>query len=363
MALFRSLSDLSTVRDDWDALATGLQSPVLEFDWIACSLQAFHDPADVHVLTLTANGSTTALAPLVLDRTHAHRFVLPGAAALYEPGGWLYDTTDALQALTGDVIALGRPVVLHRVHHAEDLRRALSAPVAQGAFVRLQDVAPSYSLAMATSWEDYAATLPGRTFKKAASLRRRAERELGAASVTVHDLAPEDVEAHLNLLIGLEATGWKGRQGSALANRSDLRTFFTDYTRRAAERRRARVSVLRFGTTPAAIELAVVAFDRHWVLKIAYHDALAAYGPGILLTDESVRACFQQGLRSYEFMGVAEHWQARWHPARRSHAALALYPLTARGAGGAIRDVWAAAARRWRRVRTVSSVATTGEAS
>ena len=127
--------------------------------------------------------------------------------------------------------------------------------------------------------------------------------------------------------------------GSSLERRTDLRDFFRAYCRRAAGRGRLRVTLLRLGGTLGAMELATEAYGRLWQLKIGYHDQLAAYYPGLHLVEASIRAAFEQGLESYEFLGSAESWEERWRPEPRTYQLLAVYPFSVSGMIGAGRDL------------------------
>ena len=252
-------------------------------------------------------GRLQAVAPLVIDRSRGARLVLPGASALYEPGGWAYASTDALRAVASEIVSIGQPVVLERAMEPRDLVAAFPRALFGSSVRIIRGAPPSLTLAVQGTWDAYAAALPSRTFRKMASIGRRAEREVGPAKVTMSAPRPSEVDDCLNLLATLEGAGWKGRRGSALAVRTDLRRFFYRYALRAAERGRLRAAVMFLGSRPAAIEIAVEANGRHWVLKIAYNEGLSTYGPGLLLTHASIQEAFKRGLQSYEFLGVAEN--------------------------------------------------------
>jgi CelD/BcsL family acetyltransferase involved in cellulose biosynthesis len=346
VAIYRSLASLAGLRDEWDELAERLQSPTLEHDWFESCVRAFHDESDLRVAVLKHSGRLLAVAPLVIDRSRHSRLVLPGASALYEPGGWVYTSSEGLRAITSDVVSMREPIVLHRVQQPSDLIAAVPGHLFGSAIKLIRSVPPSLALDIEGTWDTYVGTLPSRTFRKMASIRRRAEREIGPVTVTMCEPRPGQVDGYLDLLATIESAGWKGRRGSALALRPDLRRFFVSYAHRAAQRRRLRVAVLSLGSRPAAIEVAVEASGRLWVLKIAYDEGLSTYGPGLLLTHASIQRAFDTGLRSYEFLGVAEAWQERWKPSRREYAAMALYPLSPRGAICAAADLYSAVSRR-----------------
>lgn len=363
MSIHRSLATLTGLRDEWDELAERLHSPTLEHDWFESCVQAFHDECDLRVAVLRHSGRLLGVAPLVIDRLRGSRLVVPGASALYEPGGWIYASTDALGAMTSDVVSMREPVMLQRLLRPSDFIAALPGRRFGSAIRLIRGVQPSFALHIEGAWDIYVESLPARTFRKMASIRRRVEREIGPVTVSMSAPRSAEVDEHLNLLTTLEGAGWKGRRGSALAVRPDLRRFFYTYAHRAAQRGRLRVAVLSLGSRPAAIEVAVEANGRLWVLKIAYDEGLSTYGPGMLLTHASIRRAFDTGLRSYEFLGVAEAWQERWKPSRREYAAMVLYPLSARGIFCAAADAYSVASRRFAQFRARMSTPELGRAA
>jgi CelD/BcsL family acetyltransferase involved in cellulose biosynthesis len=155
----------------------------------------------------------------------------------------------------------------------------------------------------------------------------------------MREVTVADVDDALAEFVRLEATGWKGRQGSALSRRPDLHSFFQEYSRRAASRGELRLTRLTFGAVTAAVELSVEAHRRRWGLKVAYNEELAAFAPALQLVHASIRAAFDRGLDAYEFLGVAESWQQRWKPAQRDYQLLVIYPRSSYGIAGAIADL------------------------
>jgi CelD/BcsL family acetyltransferase involved in cellulose biosynthesis len=93
-----------------------------------------------------------------------------------------------------------------------------------------------------------------------------------------------------------------------------------------------------------------VALGRMWVLKIGFDEAFARCSPGFHLTCEALRHACDRGVRAYEFLGSAEPWEMRWRPEPRAYKLIVVYPVTARGLVGAVRD---AAGVMWRRATCV----------
>jgi CelD/BcsL family acetyltransferase involved in cellulose biosynthesis len=149
--------------------------------------------------------------------------------------------------------------------------------------------------------------------------------------------------------MAVEGSGWKRRAGSALGANQRLQAFFRTYCRLAAEAGLLRFFFLRFGSRLASAQMAVEVYDRLWLLKIGFDESLARCSPGFLLLAESLAYAHARGLRSYEFLGAAESWEARWRPAERPCGVVAFYPWTVRGGVSASLDVSGAVWRRlWR---------------
>jgi CelD/BcsL family acetyltransferase involved in cellulose biosynthesis len=159
---------------------------------------------------------------------------------------------------------------------------------------------------------------------------------------------PAEVREVFAQLVALEAGGWKGQAGSALAVKPALSQFFQGYVHRAAERGRLRVTRLWIGDVTAAAELAVEAYGRRWGLKLAYDEQFARWAPALQVVHASIKACTDRGLTAYEFLGSAESWQKRWKPEERRYAFTVMYPLSGRAAATAVKDLTSMLARRFR---------------
>jgi CelD/BcsL family acetyltransferase involved in cellulose biosynthesis len=337
--IVRSRAAVAALRDDWNALSASWRSPLLDHDWFASCADALHEDGDLRVVTVRRDGALSGVAPLVLERTPAgERLTLLGASRLFEPSGWLYASPTVLAELLEPALATGQPLMLARVASDSTLCREIGNLTRGRGVAVARTTAPSLAVATRGVWRDYYESLSSRITSNLPRVRRKAERDLGPMDVVERHPAVQDVDALLETLIAVENSGWKGRRGSSLASRADLRSFFRGYCRRAAAKRQLRVSTLSFGSHTAAVELSIEAYDRLWQLKIAYQDALAAYYPGLQLTERSIQSAFARGLEAYEFLGGAESWEERWRPETRAYQTLLVYPFSANGVMGACRD-------------------------
>jgi CelD/BcsL family acetyltransferase involved in cellulose biosynthesis len=345
--MVRSIQQLEARREDWDALARQFRTPVLDHDWFLSCAEAFYANRDLCIVTASNNGTLAGAAPLVMESTASGpRLMQIGASKLYEPGGWLFDSPDALAELVGATVAVGRPLLLQRVPAESGVCQAFAKVSRHRALTASKVGRPSLGVPTRQSWDLYATSLPKHLAENLGRWRRKAERRIGPVSYACENPAPSGVDARLERFAAIEASGWKGRHGSALEVRPDLREFFRRYAHRAAAAGRLRIATLSFGSTVAAMEISVEAYERMWQLKIGYQDALSTYYPGLQLTLGSIRHAFERGLESYEFLGSAAPWQERWKPEPRPYRLLTSYPLTLPGIRAMGHDAVAAIGRR-----------------
>jgi CelD/BcsL family acetyltransferase involved in cellulose biosynthesis len=140
------------------------------------------------------------------------------------------------------------------------------------------------------------ATISGRHAKELRRLERRlAER----GTLSFEELpADGDVGAWMDEFVALEASGWKGRQGTAIGQRAADRAFFADFAAAAHADRRLQCLALRLNGAAIAMKLNVFARDQGFALKIAHAEEFAKFSPGVLLERFNQR-CFAQTASAY----------------------------------------------------------------
>lgn len=124
--------------------------------------------------------------------------------------------------------------------------------------------------------------LKGSRRRRIASLERKVERELGPLGWRVVR-GGTDWDAALGRFLALEAAGWKGAAGSALASAEETARFFAAITAAAAARDRVEITELLAGDRVIASSIHFTGRDEGFGYKMAYDESLGAYGPGLLL--------------------------------------------------------------------------------
>jgi hypothetical protein len=120
---------------------------------------------------------------------------------------------------------------------------------------------------------------------------RRQERQLSEIGRLEYDaLTPDDdVEVWIEEFLQLEASGWKGRENSAIASDESDQSYFRSIAKEAFRRGRLSMLALRLDGRPIAIKCDFPAGRGLFTFRIAFDENYARNSPGMLLEIENVR--------------------------------------------------------------------------
>jgi CelD/BcsL family acetyltransferase involved in cellulose biosynthesis len=144
-------------------------------------------------------------------------------------------------------------------------------------------------------------------------LQRRGRRlaERGQVTLELAD-GSRDLDGLLDEGLRIEASGWKGRQGTAILSDRATTAFYLSVSRWAAETGLLRLCFLRLEGRPLAFDLALEDGGSHFLLKTGFDESERAVGPGMLLRLAVLRDCTRRGLATYEFLGDGQPWKNGW---------------------------------------------------
>jgi hypothetical protein len=150
---------------------------------------------------------------------------------------------------------------------------------------------------------------------------RRLRHRLAEHGTVRFDVArsPKDAAAALETFLALEAGGWKGTRGTALAqNDGDIR-FIRRATTALAASNQCEIVTLRTGDTPVAAGIVLRHQDRAFFFKIGVDERFAKYSPGVQLTLDLTRhLCADPGIASADSTASPDHpminpiWRGRF---------------------------------------------------
>jgi CelD/BcsL family acetyltransferase involved in cellulose biosynthesis len=112
---------------------------------------------------------------------------------------------------------------------------------------------------------------------------RRKERRLAERGMTTISVGPgDDASAEIERFLELEASGWKGREGGALAASAENLSFGREVLQQASRRGRLHMVGIDCDGRPVARRCSLLAADGAYAFKTAYDESFAAYSPGVL---------------------------------------------------------------------------------
>jgi CelD/BcsL family acetyltransferase involved in cellulose biosynthesis len=320
--------DLAGISQEWEQLADRVgAAPFLWPGWVSAWLAAFGGTARIAVVREA--GELRAVMPLVRRRgvlaavANSHT---PLAGAVAEDPSYLHQIARVVvraRAARTDVPSLDARDPL--------LAELRAAALAHGhtTIERVTDREPYVDLS--GDFERYEQGLGRKQRKELRRMRRRLEDE-GSLAFEFAD-GREDLDALLEQGFAIEGSGWKSEAGTAINARPEAHRFYTEIARWAASRGWLRLAFLRLDGRPLAFDFCLEAGGALYALKGGYDVEYRRFGPGSLLTLESLKHSFENGLESYEFLGTDDAYKLQWTSAVRERVRLQVFSRSVGGRG------------------------------
>jgi hypothetical protein len=156
--------------------------------------------------------------------------------------------------------------------------------------------------------------------KKLKELRRQRHRlaEHGEVHFEVACL-PDEVAAAVEHFLALEASGWKGARGTALAQNEGDASFIRHATSALAASGQCEIVTLRAGELPVAAGIVLRHQDRAFFFKIGVDEHFAKFSPGVQLTLDLTRhLCADPAISTADSTASPDHpminpiWRGRF---------------------------------------------------
>lgn len=302
------LDEVAPLAPEWERLAQRLGAePFLGPDWIAAHWKAF-GTGRLTIIAVRRDGQLgTVLALMRRGGT---------ARSITNPQTPLYGVTTEDHELTRHALdALGDLGVSRLALSYVDRHGPLAAAVreqasADGWLLVERLMLRSPYIVLSGTVDDFQARL-GKTFR--ANIRRRSRRlgEQGTVEFDVRD-GSEDLDRLLDEGWELEAAGWKGRIGTAVAAQPSRRRFYAEIARRAAARDRLRLFFLRLDRAPMSFMFGLEQGGVLYLLKGGFDPTHARASPGQLLLARVLEWAYGTGLERIELLGGDEPHKLAW---------------------------------------------------
>jgi CelD/BcsL family acetyltransferase involved in cellulose biosynthesis len=311
-AEWRPLSALGANTDEWRELVRHALEPNVFYD-PAFALAAAPVFGNAGAVLVRRAGRLIGLFPARVERRYGVMATLTGWTHPYAPLGVpLVDRAepDAAIAAFLDHVDAERPqlVLLPMIARDGAFAAALARVLARRGGMAAEFGAHARALlAPAEGRADYLEhALP---HKKLKELRRQRRRLADTEPVTLATARePKDVAAGLGYFLALEASGWKGRAGTATADRPPIRAFMERAVTALAADGHARVDRLKHGARTLAVTITLRSGGTAWFWKIAYDEAYGRASPGVQISLDLTDALLGDGsITHVDSCATADH--------------------------------------------------------
>jgi CelD/BcsL family acetyltransferase involved in cellulose biosynthesis len=307
----------AALRDAWEALAAPEPTPFGSHAWFDCWWQAFGAGQDLSICTAWRGHALVAVLPLCRRRERL--------------ASMANDHTPLFRAPARDRQAL--IAVVEAAHAAEPEAFALHAVRVQDPLLEVARAAGRRRHRPAIIERVHASPIIDTSGDRTAYFRSRASRMRTQRNKLhrEHDArfvledCRHDLDAQLDTAFAVEASGWKGRAGTAIRSTPETELFYRAVAHAHRERGELRVAWLYLDGRPAAMDLLLLRARRMYLLKTGLDETFQSLSAGGVLHLELIERCFDLELEACELLGGEEPWKLRLATGRREHARLLSY--------------------------------------
>jgi CelD/BcsL family acetyltransferase involved in cellulose biosynthesis len=293
--------------------------PFYRPEWIAGHIRAFTPGAKVLLLTVTSQARLRFVLPLVEEHcsfsgvpVRRLRAPVNGHSARFDAvraPGPLGDAAvqaawDYLHKLSGwdvleceDVLERSAIAVLARAARADGFR-TVEAPHWRSSYISIpEDAAQVEKLPIN-------AKLRSQLRQK----RREIEAQGGLRLIRVETAD----RAAMDRFYALEASGWKGAEGTAIASDAATRRFYEEVAQSAERFGYLCLYFLEWNGKLLAAHFGLAHGGRYFSPKVAFDETLRSYAPGHLIVGEILKDCAARNIAEYDITGANDDWKMKW---------------------------------------------------
>jgi CelD/BcsL family acetyltransferase involved in cellulose biosynthesis len=322
--------------DEWRRLCEEgpCQEPFCRPEWVAAYIRAFEPREKVVVLTARVGGVLQAVLPLIEKRAlfyglpvtklrgaanaHSCRFDMVRSAGA-DGDRAVQAVWKFLKQLPGwDLIELPYVAEGGSLDQMAGSARLDGYPVGQKESMR----SPYLPLNLQGLGKDPLLYQTTAGFR--AIVRRKGRQIKGQGELVLRRLNSAD-PVSLQTFYDLERSGWKGREGTAIACSADTRQFYDEIARHGARFGYLSLSFLEFNGHTIAAQFGITHGGRYFMPKLAFDENYRPYGPGHLLIHAIMLDCVEHGLSEYDFTGPWAEYKAKWTSSTRLHSTLTIF--------------------------------------
>jgi CelD/BcsL family acetyltransferase involved in cellulose biosynthesis len=302
-------SSVGDIAEEWERLAkTTNAAPFLRPAWTHAWWAAFGS-GRLEILTLRDDGRGDTLVALIpLYRRLGRRL---SASNWHTPQFGMVAASPAAAAALAAALFERRPFELSLGFvdaSSPELELYRAAAAAAGYQVLERTLERSPYVTTSGTWEAFARERLSRNRRsQLGRARRRLERE-GRVELEIADGA-ERLEELLTEAFRVEASGWKGAEGTAISSKPQTLRFYQEVAGWAAGQGWLRIAFLRLDGRALATMVLLETGGVLYYLKGGYDPAFERFSPGMVLLGSVIEHAFGNGIGRVELLGGDERYK------------------------------------------------------
>jgi CelD/BcsL family acetyltransferase involved in cellulose biosynthesis len=313
------LVDLSA---DWDLLADGPLQPFLSSSWFKCWWEAFGHGHGLRICALWRDHRLVAVFPLRSGGGRRLAAISNDHSPIFRP---LAADERALETVVEAALDSSWQVDVESIPAEDPALRALERTARRRRrLLAIETLPASPTVATGGDFGRYREPRKHRwreIERRGRKLRREHETEFRLVT------EPRELKRELETGLQLEASGWKGKAGTAILASTSTAGFYRSLARLFHSRGELRLSSLVSDDEVIAFDLALVHGSRYFLLKTAYDERYRSLAPGLVMRLAVIERCFELGLEAHEFLGPDMEWKRLFATGAREQRAFRAYSV------------------------------------
>jgi CelD/BcsL family acetyltransferase involved in cellulose biosynthesis len=303
--------------EEWNSLLGTDSTPFDCPEWHSAWWSAFGAGSELRICVARRDGELVAVLPLHTD-TGGMAALASVHTPLFRP---LAADAEALDAVLAAALADGRRgLELFALPTAGPALDAVRRQAAELGMRRLAEpIHVSPKIDTSGDFDAWRAASKPRWGAPIERFRRKMARDHDASFTIVEP--PDDLDRQLDRGFAVEASGWKGRNGTAIVSSPDTARFYRDVAHRFAARGELRLSSIELDGELAAFDLTLLHANRLYLLKTGFDERFRKLAPGLVMRLSIVERCFELGLAEHDLLGDDSEWKRKFATGERAHTA------------------------------------------
>ncbi len=336
-----SIYRLEELRNEWNSLFSRSLSKhiAVTHEFISTWWRAFGQKKKLRIVAVRRDGKLTCIAPLVESTARVFGLSIRQIRTFYkyyEPVCDFMLAEDAAQAVgplwkhlrsnpkARDVVELSSvPTLSQTSGQLENVARR------DGFLLSIREGDPCPFVDTSGTWESYLASKGAGRRSNWNRLEKKAAQKGGVSVLSI--TTADDLDHYLALGFDIEASGWKGRTGTAILSDPQTHSFYVSLAKQAARKGWLALHFLILDDEPIAFLYNFRFGGIEYHHKMGYLEKWASIAPGKLLSKRTIAKCFQDGLRLYDLQGGPNRLKLEFATGSRRRFRVRIYNHTFKG--------------------------------